>query len=150
MSPSDATDGEAPGTGEHMAPDDGLGRSVEVPRGSWRDRVRSKPGVRQVYRVTVFVVGLFFIALGIALAALPGPLTIPPVLLGLWIWSTEFRFAESLFDSFQAKGREAWEHAKRHPVTSAVVTVGGLALAGAAFWAVGRFELVERAKDLVS
>ena len=118
---------------------DGLGQPTRVPRGSWRDRVRSSPGLAQAYRVGVFAVGLLCIALGFALAVLPGPLTIPPVLLGLWIWSTEFAFAERFFDSFQEKAREAWAHARRHPVTSAIVTVGGLALAGVAMWAVAHF-----------
>ena len=126
--------------------DDGLGEPTKVPRGSRRDRIRSKPGVGQAYRVAVFLVGLLFIAAGIALAVLPGPLTIPPVLLGLWIWSTEFRFAERFFDSFKEKAREAWAHAQRHPVSSAAITVGGLIAAGAAFWAVGHFDLVDRAK----
>ena len=70
------------------------GSRVDVSRGGWRERVRSKPGLGHAYRVGVFAVGLLFIALGFALAVLPGPLTIPPVLIGLWIWSTEFRFAE--------------------------------------------------------
>ena len=122
----------------------------QVPRGSLRDRIRAKPGLREVYRLAVFVVGLLFIAGGIALAVLPGPLTIPPVLIGLWIWSTEFRFAQRLFDSFQDKARDAWAHAKLHPVTSTAITVGGLIAAGVAIWAVGHFELVDRAKDLIS
>ena len=128
---------------------DGLGAPTPVESGSLRARIRSKPGVAQVWRIGVFVVGLLFVALGVALAVLPGPLTIPPVLLGLWIWSTEFAWAARFFDAFQEKGRKAWEHAKRHPVSSTVITVGGLALAAAAFWAVGRYELVDRAKDAV-
>ena len=39
----------------------------------------------QAYRVGVFVLGLVFILGGFALAIFPGPLTIPPVLLGLYI-----------------------------------------------------------------
>jgi uncharacterized membrane protein YbaN (DUF454 family) len=128
---------------------EGLGDPVSVPRDGWRARVRSRPGLREAYRVVVFAAGLLFIALGIALAALPGPLTIPPVLLGLWIWSTEFRFAERLFERFRAKGRDAWDHAKRHPVTSSAVTVGGLAAAAAAFWAVSHFALLDRARDAI-
>src|SRR3712207_4264886 len=116
----------------------------------FRDRIRSKPGLREGYRVGVFVVGLLFIAGGLALAVLPGPLTIPPVLIGLWIWSTEFRFAERLFDSFQDKAREAWAHAKSHPVSSGALTVAGLVAAAAAIWAVGHFELVDRAKDVIT
>jgi hypothetical protein len=42
----------------------------------------------------VFLAGLLCIAAGVALSVLPGPLTIPPVLLGLWIWSTEFDWAQ--------------------------------------------------------
>src|SRR5215207_8764027 len=128
---------------------DGLGQPAEVPKGGWRDRMRSKPGIGHAYRVGVFVAGLLCIALGFALAVLPGPLTIPPVLLGLWIWSTEFRFAERLFDSFKSKAKEAWSHAKAHPASSAAITIGGLAAAGAAMWAVSHFELVAKGKDAI-
>jgi hypothetical protein len=126
--------------------DDELGAPADTPRGGLRHRLRSKPGVGAVYRVGVFVLGLAFIVLGIALAVLPGPLTIPPVLLGLWIWSTEFAFAERFFDSFKDKARDAWQHAREHPRSSAAVTVGGLAAAGVAMWAVGRYELVDQAR----
>jgi uncharacterized membrane protein YbaN (DUF454 family) len=129
--------------------EEGLDTAQDVPKTGWRHRMRTNPATRQPYRAAVFLVGLLFILLGVALAVLPGPLTIPPVLLGLYIWSTEFRFAEKLFDSFQEKGKEAWEHAKRHPKSSAALTIAGLAAAGAAFWAVGHFELVDKAKDLV-
>lgn len=130
-------------------PDDGLGESSRVPRDSMRARIRSKPVLAEVYRVGVFVLGLLFIALGVALAVLPGPLTIPPVLLGLWIWSTEFRWAERLFESFKRRAREAWVHAERHPVSSAAITIGGLAAAGAAFWAIAHYELIDKSRDLV-
>ena len=128
---------------------DGHGAPVEVPRDGLRARVRATPAVHRAYRVGVFVAGLLFIALGVALAALPGPLTIPPVLLGLWIWSSEFAFAERFFESFKAKAREAWAHAQRHPVTSSAVTVGGVLAAGAAFWAAQQYELVDRAKTAI-
>jgi hypothetical protein len=129
--------------------DDALGRPAEVPRGGWRDRVRANPGLRPVYRVGVFVAGLVCIVVGFALAVLPGPLTIPPVLLGLWIWSTEFLFARRLFESFKAKARDAWAHAKKHPVSSAAITIGGLLAAGAAIWAVRHFELVAKGREAV-
>src|SRR3954447_5693388 len=135
--------------GAAAARDDGLGRPVPVPRANRRERIRSKPGLGQAYRVGVFVAGLTCIAAGFALAVLPGPLTIPPVLLGLWIWSTEFAFAERFFDSVKDKARDAWAHARRHPASSAAVTIGGLVLAGVAFWAVGHFELVAKVKDAI-
>ncbi len=130
-------------------PDDGLGEPSHVPRDSMRARIRSKPVLGEVYRVGVFVLGLLFIALGVALAVLPGPLTIPPVLLGLWIWSTEFRWAERLFESFKRRAREACVHAKRHPASSAAITIGGLALAAVAIWALAHFELIGRTRNLV-
>jgi hypothetical protein len=130
--------------------DDGLPEPVDVPKGGVRHQMRTRAGVRHVYRLTVFLVGLMFIAGGIALAVLPGPLTIPPVLLGLWIWSTEFAFAERFFDQFKEKAHEAWAAAKQKPVFSAIVTVGGLIMAGVAFWAVGHYELVDKAKDFVA
>ena len=120
-------------------------RAARGPR--WREQVRSKPGLSHAYRAAVFVAGLVCIAGGIGLAALPGPLTIPPVLLGLWLWSTEFRFADRILDSFKAKGAAAWAHAKRRPISSALLTIGGLAAAAAAFWAVGHFELIDKARS---
>lgn len=136
------------GYGERMQTSP-LGDPVEVPDHGWRDRIRSKPGLRECYRVAVFAAGLLCIVAGVALAVLPGPLTIPPILLGLWIWSTEFRFARRFFDAFKAKAREAWAHAKAHPVSSACITVGGLLAAGAAVWAVQYFDLVDTAKNAV-
>lgn len=121
----------------------------DVPRGSRRERIRAKPGIGHAYRIGVFVAGLLCIAVGLALAVLPGPLTIPPILLGLWIWSTEFGFAERLFDSFKEKGKEAWAHARRHPRSSATITIGGLIAAGVVMWAVVHYELVAGAKDAV-
>jgi hypothetical protein len=128
---------------------DALGGATPVRRGSFRDRVRSKPGISHLWRAGVFLVGLACIAAGFALVVLPGPLTIPPVVLGLWIWSTEFEWAHRLFANAAEKGKEAWAHAKRHPVTSSVVTGGGLVLAGVAFWATAHYDLVDRAKELV-
>ena len=129
------------------SPDDGLGEPARVPKQSLRARIRSNPALYQPYRVGVFLLGLLCIAIGVALAALPGPLTIPPMLLGLWIWSSEFAFAKRLFDAMKVKANQAWDHAKAHPVSSALVTIGGIAAAIAAFWAVQHFELIDKAKD---
>ena len=45
---------------------------------------------RTVRRVVVFLAGLLLILAGLVLVVLPGPLTIPPILLGVWLWSLEF------------------------------------------------------------
>jgi hypothetical protein len=111
--------------------------------------MRTTPGLRQVWRGGVFLAGLVCIMAGGVLVVLPGPLTIPPIVLGLWIWSTEFRWARRLFSSARKKGSEAWEQAKRRPVASAFVTGGGLLVACAAVWGVEHFQLVDRAKQYV-
>ena len=128
---------------------DALGGERPVERGSFRDRVRRNPGVRPFWRVGVFVFGLVLVLGGFALVVLPGPLTIPPVLLGLWIWSTEFEWAHRFFQPFKRKGEEAWDHAKRHPVSSTIFTVLGLVVAGVAIWATNQYDLVGQGRDLI-
>ena len=132
----------------HVAPHP-LGRPSAVPHDSWRQRIREKPGLAQVYRVAVFLAGLLCIAVGVALSVLPGPLTIPPVLLGLWIWSTEFDWAQRLFRRFQRKARQAWQHAKAHPVSSAAITIGGLLAVLVGVWALRHFEIISRVREAV-
>jgi hypothetical protein len=134
--------------GSTRCPDctDGLGQPRPIEPGSFRERVHRNRSVALAWRIGVFTAGLLFVLLGIALTVLPGPLTIPPILLGLWVWSTEFEWARRIFATFARKGRDAWRHARQHPVSSAAVTLGGLAAAGAVFWAVGHFQLVDMAK----
>ena len=131
------------------ASSDALGGQRPVPRGSFRDRMRRKPGIGHAYRVGVFLLGLVCILGGFALAVLPGPLTIPPVLLGLWLWSTEFEWAHRFFSIWKEKGQDAWDHAKRHPVSSTAITIGGLVAAAVVIWAVLHFDLMDRGKELV-
>ena len=114
-----------------------------------RARLRRTPGGAQFLQVLVFVVGLICILIGIALAALPGPLTIPPILLGLYVWSTEFAWADRLLDRAKASAREAWAKAKARPVLSAFVTLAGLAALGVGVYLVGEFDLVAKGRDLV-
>lgn len=114
-----------------------------------RARMRRTPGGAQLLQAIVFVVGLLFILLGVALVALPGPLTIPPILVGLYIWSTEFGWAHRLLERAKVSAREAWEQAKDKPVISALVTVGGLLALGVGIYLVSRFDLIARGRDLV-
>jgi hypothetical protein len=130
------------------SPSDAAKHPVTATR-TWRDHVRSRRGLSHVWRVTVFLAGLILILGGFALAVLPGPLTIPPVLLGLWLWSTEFAWAHRFFQPFKKKGQQAWEHSKRHPFMDVSITVAGLVAAGVAIWAVEHYSLVDRGKDLV-
>ncbi|MCU1672141.1 MAG: hypothetical protein JWN77_254 [Frankiales bacterium] len=110
----------------------------------FRARLRRTPGGALLLKVVVLLLGALFVGLGLALVVLPGPLTIPPVLLGVYIWSTEFAWAERLRDRVTDSAREAWAKARRRPVSSAVVTGAGLLLVAAALVAVRRYDVVDR------
>jgi hypothetical protein len=99
-------------------------------------------GAGPLWRGAVFLAGLLCILTGVVLTALPGPLTIPPILLGLHVWFTEFTWARRLFGVFRTKARQAWKHARRHPLRAGAFTLGGLLLAALAMWSVGHFHLV--------
>lgn len=116
---------------------------------SLRERLRAGPVTAVLLKAVVFAVGLLFVVLGLVLAALPGPLTIPPVLLGVWIWSTEFAWAKRLLVRVRRSADVARAHARQRPVLSAVVTGGGLVVLAVVVWAVLRFELVDRARTAV-
>jgi hypothetical protein len=128
---------------------DALGGERPVERGSFRDRMRRRSHTRIAWRVSIFLAGLLCILAGFALVVLPGPLTIPPIIVGLWIWSTEFEWAHRFFSIWKEKGQDAWDHAKRHPVSSTAITIGGLVAAAVAIWAVLYFDLMDRGKELV-
>jgi hypothetical protein len=94
-----------------------------------RDRVRRLPAGEVIVHTAVFLLGAAFIALGLALAVLPGPLTIPPVILGLLIWSLEFDFAERLLRRFEVKAQAAWNQARAKPWTTGLASGAGLVAA---------------------
>ena len=62
-----------------------------------------------------FVAGLLLIVTGLVLVVLPGPLTIPPILLGLWLWSLEFEFARRWLHPMRVRGAAAWRQARQKP-----------------------------------
>lgn len=115
----------------------------------WRAALRRTPGGALLLRGMVFTLGLALVVLGCLLIVAPGPLTIPPILLGLWIWSTESAWADRQLDRAKASARTAWEDAKRRPLVSGVVTGGGLVALGVGIWLVGEYELVARGRELV-
>ena len=90
----------------------------------------------------VFVIGAALIALGLALAVLPGPLTIPPVLLGLAVWALEFTFAERLLSRARTHATRAKVAVRARPVRAALATGLGIALAIAAGVVVSRHDLL--------
>jgi len=104
---------------------------------------------RTLRRVVVFDAGLLLIITGLVLIVLPGPLTIPPILLGVWLWSREFEFARRWLRPLQAKGAVVWEQARLRPVHTTVVTTLGLVGAAVLVWAALRYDLIDRGRDLV-
>jgi len=111
--------------------------------------VRRTPGGALIVKAVVLVVGLAFILLGVALIALPGPLTIPPILLGLWIWSTEFRWADRQFHRAKDSAHRALEEARRRPVMTGLATGSGIVALAVGIYASTRYELVDRVLVLV-
>lgn len=104
---------------------------------------------RTLRRVVLFVAGLLLIILGLALIVLPGPLTIPPILLGLWLWSLEFEFARHWLHPIRQKGAVAWDQAREKPVHTTVITVLGLVGAALMIWAALRYDLLLQARRVV-
>src|SRR4029078_13589032 len=99
---------------------------------------------RTLPRVVLFVAGLLLIILGLVLIVLPGPLTIPPILLGLWLWSLEFEFARLWLHPMKVKGAATWEADRAQPVPTTVVPVLGLVGAVVVVWATFRYDLIDR------
>ena len=115
-----------------------------------RERVRRLPAGDVIVRVTVFVLGAAFIALGLALSVLPGPFTIPPVLVGLLIWSLEFDFAQHWLDRAKVPAQKAWDDAQARPVRAGLTLAASLALLVAGFVLAAQLEVVAHVKDLVT
>jgi hypothetical protein len=106
------------------------------PRAGWRQRAKAHRGSRYAYLACVFLLGLLVILACLGLwTFLPAPLAIPPMLIGVWIWSTEFPFAGGLLDWLKDKGQTARDYAKDHPVKFGLATVAGFVVAAAAYWA---------------
>jgi hypothetical protein len=104
---------------------------------------------RTLRKILLFVAGLLLIIMGLVLVVLPGPLTIPPILLGVWLWSLEFEFARHLLRPIKVRGGIAWAQAKEKPIHTSVVTVIGLIGAALLIWATFRYELLDRGRDMI-
>ena len=116
---------------------------------AWRTRLRATRVGSLFLKLVVLLVGGFFIAVGLVLVVLPGPLTIPPIVLGLWIWSTEFAWAERLRARAAVRGRVALAAARARPVHSAAVTIAGLALLVVGLVVLDKYDIVDRLIDSV-
>ena len=88
------------------------------------------------------MLGAAFITLGLVLVVLPGPLTIPPVLLGVVIWSLEFEFAERWLDPIERRAQAAWDAVRARPWWTGAVTGAGLLGAAVVGFLVLRLDLL--------
>jgi hypothetical protein len=127
-----------------------VGDTVSVTPWNLRDRLRKLPAGDLLVHGAVFLVGGAFIALGLALSVLPGPFTIPPILIGLVIWALEFDFAERWVDKAKAQAQESWENAKAHPLRTGLVTGGGIILFVLALVLASHYGLVDKAKGIIT
>jgi hypothetical protein len=104
---------------------------------------------RTLRRIIIFVAGLILILTGLVLVVLPGPLTIPPIVAGVWLWSTEFEFARRWLAPVRRRGAQAMAAARERPVHTTVITVLGLIAAGLMIWAALHYHLLGRGADAI-
>ena len=81
-------------------------------RVSFQRRLWSSTPVK-IRRIIVAVVGGTLVLLGAALVVLPGPFTLPLVVAGLVVLSSEFAFAERLLMKSRSKMQSAMKAVRR-------------------------------------
>lgn len=59
-----------------------------------------------IRRTIVLVIGFTLIILGLLLVVLPGPFTLPLVILGLFVLAIEFAWADRMLDKVKAQGKK--------------------------------------------
>ncbi|MDQ4142257.1 MAG: PGPGW domain-containing protein [Actinomycetota bacterium] len=79
-------------------------RTAELPR---------TVAVRRTKRMVVSVIGTTLIVAGLVLVILPGPFTIPLILLGLTVLSWEFRWARRALLTARRKAKEVSSRKRR-------------------------------------
>jgi uncharacterized protein (TIGR02611 family) len=99
-----------------------------------RDRIRSTPASRQIYRLTVGLIGLAVTVGGLLLVPLPGPGWLI-VFVGLAILASEFTWAQHLleFGRVQLRGWTLWLKRQQLWVRALVGVITGAFVAGALY-----------------
>ena len=92
-------------------------------RWAWRRKIRQNPTKLAIYRIAVGIAGLLLVCLGFVSGPIPGPGGIPLVLLGLAIWSSEFKWANRLMQWFrlQLHTYGGWTRRKKVAVLGGVL-----------------------------
>jgi hypothetical protein len=68
-------------------------------------------------------------------------LALPPLFVGLWLWSREFHWGHRLYRAFLRRSWSLWWRVKTRPVRWGLITVAGLGTAWAGYWAWGHYGL---------
>lgn len=110
-------------------------------RSGWWSWCRENRRRHRLLRVGVFVVGLLLILVGAAMWLFSALLAVPPVFIGLWLWSREFHWGHRLFRAFLRVTRSLASRVKARPMRWAVITVVGVGAAWGGFWAWGHYGL---------
>ena len=110
-------------------------------RSRWWCWCRETERRHRLLRVGVFVVGLLLILVGVVMWLVSALLAVPPVFVGLWLWSREFHWGHRLFKAFLGRARSLSSRVKARPMRWAVVTVAGVGVAWALYWVWGHYGL---------
>jgi hypothetical protein len=113
-----------------------------VSRTPWWGWFHETRGRHRLLRAGVFVAGLALVLVGATMWLLSLLLAVPPVFVGLWVWSREFHWGHRLFRAFLRRAESLWVRVRSRPVRWAVITLGGVGVAGAGYWAWAHYGLV--------
>lgn len=106
--------------------------AVEPPvdRWAWRQRLRARPHTRITLRIVVGTLGTLLILAGFVTGPIPGPGGVPLVLLGLAVWSSEFRWAHRLMNRFRRVLQQLrrWPRRRKIVAIAAALVIGWAAL----------------------
>ncbi len=131
--------------GSTRAPEEPAGSGIALPpgvaRSRWWNWCRETMGRHRVLRAGVFVVGLLLMVVSAAMWLFSLLLAVPPMFVGLWVWSREFLWGHRLFRVFLRRTHSLWERVKARPVRWSLITVAGVASAWAGYWAWGHYGL---------
>lgn len=76
----------------------------------WRERVRRRPWLNNIWRITVFTTGVTVLLAGVAMLVVPGP-GWAAIFIGFAILATEFAWARNALHSAKEKASKAKEKA---------------------------------------
>ena len=86
------------------------GRSMRGTLNGWRERIRNRPVLNNVWRLAVFSMGVTVLVAGVAMLVLPGP-GWAAIFVGFAILATEFAWAQRALTSAKQTASKAKEKA---------------------------------------